>query len=151
MDTLATRFNRAILLFMNEYTPNQFESRDDARERKRREMITLAKELSESHESFPFPGIDPKAYSDIKATEEEFPDYTTPIDILIERFKNEGMKVALGKNPESGMVYILPSRSDDIEHDSIVPRQLHFNEIVTDDRIKALIVKSIDWGFLTGI
>jgi len=103
------------------------------------EYILLAKELFESRERFPFPGIDPEAYSRIKADEAEFPGYTTPIDELIERFKNEGMKVVLGKYPDSGNVYILPAESDDIKQDSIFPRQLLVDELA-NEKIKTLIL-----------
>ncbi|MEK7463366.1 MAG: hypothetical protein AAB621_03335 [Patescibacteria group bacterium] len=108
-------------------------------EKKRAEIVALAKELSESHEVFHFSGIDPKAYSDIKRDEEKFPGYTTPIDELVERFKNEGMKVVLGEHPESGNVFILPAQSNDIENDSIFPRQLQVTEMV-DERLKKLVL-----------
>ena len=81
--------------------------------------VILAKELGESHEVFPFPGVNSEAYLGMKDDEEKFPGYTTPIDELVKRFENEGMKVVLGKHPDSGNVFILPSQSNDIENDSI--------------------------------
>ena len=92
--------------------------------------IELAKELAESHERFPFPGIDSQAYAQIKADEAEYPGYTTPIDELIERFTNEGIRVDMGPFPESGNVLILPAQSTDINNDSIIPRQLHTGGVV---------------------
>jgi hypothetical protein len=103
------------------------------------EYILLAKELVESQEHFPFPGIDPQAYSKIKADEEEALGYSTPIDELLERFKNEGMKVVLGKHPESGNVFILPAQSDDIENDNLFPKHLLVSEEM-DEKLKKLIL-----------
>ena len=68
----------------------------------------------------------------IKADEEEMPGYATPIDELIERFKNEGMKVVLGKNPQSGNVFVLPGQSDDIENDNLFPKHLNINDGMSD-------------------
>jgi hypothetical protein len=103
--------------------------------------ISLAKELFESQERFSFPGIDPDAYARMKAAEEEYPGYTTPIDELIARFRQEGLKVALGKYPESGNVFILPAGSDDIEQDGISPGQLQVNDQM-DEKLKTLILMS---------
>ena len=107
---------------------------------KRQEKIALAYELAESRESFPFPGINPDSYERMKADDEEFPGYTTPIDELVKRFQDEGMKVVLGKNPDSGNVFILPQGSNDIESDSIFPRQLRTTDDM-DERLSDLILK----------
>jgi sugar phosphate isomerase/epimerase len=117
---------------MSELPPNRAEQ-------KKGEIITLAKELSESSESFPFPGIHPESYAKIKTEEEEYPGCATPIDELLERFANEGMKVVLGAHPESGNVFILPAGSDDIENDNLLPRSLQIDETM-DERLKQLIV-----------
>ena len=108
-------------------------------EQRKKEIIALVLGLSESQESFSFPGINPEAYVKLKSEEEEFPGYATPVDELIERFKNEGMKVVLGKDPDSGNVFILPSLSNDIENDGIFPKHLKINEIM-DERLKKLIL-----------
>ena len=108
------------------------------KEQKIREIIALARELSKSPEGFPLPGMGPETYARMKATEEEFPDYTAPIDELVERFAREGMKVVLGKFPESGNVFILPSQSVDIRKDSISPEDLQINETM-DAMLKKLI------------
>jgi hypothetical protein len=102
-------------------------------------IISLAKELFESNETFPFFGIDLESYLKMKAGEAEDPGYTTPIDENIERFKIEGMKVVQGKNPQSGNVYVLPAGSTDIEMDGIFPRQLKVSEGM-DPRLKELIL-----------
>lgn len=122
---------------MNEDPTKQSENSE--KEQKKGEFIALARELSESHESFPFPGIDPESYATLKSAEEEFPGYTTPINALIERFENEGIKVSLGEYPESGNVFILPFGSDDIENDSVFPRHLQIDEAM-DERLKQLIL-----------
>lgn len=106
---------------------------------RKEKIISLAVELSENNEIIPFSGVAPEAYSKMKEDEGEFPGYTTPIDDLIERFKNEGMKIVLGKNPQSGNVYVLPAGSTNIEMDSISPRQLQLtNEM--GEKLKELIL-----------
>jgi len=103
------------------------------------EYVFLAREIIERHESFPFPGLNQKAYIKIRAEQEEYPGYATPIDELIERFKTEGMKVVLGKNPESGNVFILPSGSDDIENDNLFPRHLEITDDM-DSKLRRLVL-----------
>ena len=105
-----------------------------------KEFIALAKELSESQESFPFPGIDPEARSLMRATEIEFPDYTTPVDALLDRFRSEGMRVTLGQYPESGNVYIVPAgRSETRNEDMyIFPKHLQINDMM-NPKIRSLI------------
>lgn len=124
---------------MSETFPSQPEQKKNEREPRIAEIIALAKELIERGEKFLFPGINSAEYQKIKATEDEFTGYTTPIDELIERFKNEGMKVVLGAHPESGNVYILPAQSNNIEMDSIVPKQLQIDN-VTDETLRRLIL-----------
>ena len=60
--------------------------------------------------------------------------------MLVERFENEGIKVApVGEYPNNDDVFILPSGSDDIESDSVFPRFLQINETM-DERLKELIL-----------
>jgi hypothetical protein len=120
---------------MSEGIPTNLEKESTKKEK----IISLAAELFESNETFAFSGIDPEAYSKMKTSDEEYPGYTTPIDEIIEGLKSEGMKVVLGKNPQSGNVYILPSGSSDIEMDNISPRQLQISD-ETDEKLKALIL-----------
>lgn len=121
---------------------NQVES-GDSKQEKKREKIAIARELMESKEKFPFSGIVERAYLKIKAEEEEYPGCATPIDTIIERCKNEGIKVVLGAHPESGNVYILPALSNDIENDSLFPKHL-LSTNITNEKLKKLI--SIDGG-----
>lgn len=111
-----------------EVFPSPADIKKVEQERRVGEIIALARELNEKREVFPFSGLDPVEYGKMKETDEEFPGFTTPIDELLERFKIEGIKVVLGKNPESGNVFILPALSDDIEMDSIAPKQLQIVE-----------------------
>lgn len=105
----------------------------------RQREVVLAREIFESGETFGFNGIEPVAYSIIKADEEEYPGLATPIDERIERCRREGIKVVLGKNPKSGNVYILPAQSDDIGNDSIRPRHLQISE-ATSEKLRELIL-----------
>jgi hypothetical protein len=106
------------------------------------EIIELTRELSMFPEVFPFPGMDQESYEKIKAEDEEYPGMTTPIDEIMERLRNEGMKVTFGKNPESGNVYILPNGSDNIEMDSIRPRQLNI-EGIENAKLRLLAEKEL--------
>lgn len=119
------------------------EPRDAAIEKERmehgRKIAGLAKELNERREGFPFPGINPYSYQKLKADEEEFPGYATPIDELVQRFKREGIKVVFGNDPESGNVYILPQGSDDVINDGILPKHLQVIEGM-DRKLKELIL-----------
>lgn len=72
-------------------------------------MIKLAIELAETSEVFQFPGINPESYAAIKSEQDEYPGYTTPIDKLLVRFQNEGLKIVLTKDSNSENVLTLPS------------------------------------------
>ncbi len=115
------------------------DSAESARKQKKEKIIALATELAAHQERFPFPGIEPGAYSRMKADQEQFPGYCTPIDELIERFKREGMKIMLGEHPESGNVFIVPTGSNDIENDSIFPKHLQLDGSM-DEKLKQLIL-----------
>ena len=127
--------NSGYTSFMSEGIPTHSEKEPTRKEK----IISLSAELFENNETFPFSGIDPESYSKMKAGEEEDPGYTTPIDKLVERFKNEGMKVILGKNPQSGNVYVLPAESTNIEMDGISPRQLQLTDEM-NEKLKELIL-----------
>ncbi|MGD0328681.1 MAG: hypothetical protein ABSB00_03180 [Minisyncoccia bacterium] len=120
---------------MSEGMPTRSEKEPTRKEK----IISLAKELFESNEIFPFSNIDPESYLKMKASDEEYPGLTTPTDEIIERLKNEGMKVVLGKNSQSGNVFILPAGSTDIEMDSISPKQLRISEGI-NEKLRELIL-----------
>jgi hypothetical protein len=120
---------------MSESIPTRSEKEPTRKER----IIALAIELDESQETFPFPGIDPESYAKMKADEEEYPGYTTPIDELVESYAKKGITVMLGKNPQSGNVFILPRNSDNIEMDSISPKQLRIIEGM-NEKLRELIL-----------
>ena len=126
MDRLKPQFEKI--------APDQESYNDSEKKREKRvaEILRLVEEINRSGENLPFPGIHPEAYSKMKADKDEYPDYTTPIDELIVSFQDEGIKVVLGKHPESGNVFILPADSTDIEMDSITPRQLSIDAVVNE-------------------
>jgi hypothetical protein len=124
----------------NTIKKSEAEIKNEKEDRKKR-IIALAKELSESRESISFPGIDAESYQKLKANDEEFPGFVTPIDELVQRFENEGIKVVFGRDPESGNVFILPFGSNDVENDSIFPKHLQIDESM-DSRLKELILAS---------
>lgn len=102
----------------------------------KREIIILSQELG--GEIFLFPGLDPSQYQKLKATDEKYPGFVTPIDELLKRFEEEGMKVVFGDHPASANVFVLPSRSTDIESDSISPQDLQINGRMSE-KLKKLI------------
>lgn len=120
--------------------PEQFSNKtqESPIEKQKREIIELARALSGGQETFSFPGIAPEFYSNMKAEELAYPGFATPIDDLLERFKNEGFKIVLGEHPESGNVFVLPAQSDDIENDSVLLSRLQ-DVGVTDARLRKLI------------
>ncbi|MFZ2167507.1 MAG: hypothetical protein WAV50_01405 [Minisyncoccia bacterium] len=120
---------------MSEGVPTRSEKEPTRKEK----TISLAKELFESQEVFPFLGVDPEGYLEMKAGDEEAPGYTTPTDEIIERMKHEGIKIVLGKNPQSGSVYVLPAQSTDIEMDSMSPKRLQISEGM-NEKLKELIL-----------
>jgi hypothetical protein len=121
---------------MSESFPKRIENIKTVEKEK---LIALAIEVSENNEIFPFPGIDPEAYKEIKKDED--PDYHTPIDELVERFKNEGVKVVLTKHSQSGNVLILPAQSDDIVYDSLFPRHLQISESMNDSLRELILLQ----------
>lgn len=111
----------------------------EAKEQRKKDLIALARELKEVAESLPFPGMDSDIYSKMKKDLEGYPDFSAPIDELLERFSSQGMKVMFGDDPESGVVYVLPAQSSDIHMDSLFPRHLQITEGM-DERVKNLIL-----------
>lgn len=103
---------------------------------------TLAERLSQRTEAFAFTGINPEHYAELKAADEEAPGWTTPIDVLVERFNAEGVKVVFGKNPGSGNIFVLPMGSDNIEEDSLKPRHLAITDDM-DDELRELIIGDV--------
>jgi len=104
-----------------------------------KECILLVTELIEKHEVLPFSEINPEAYSKIKTEQEIYPGYSTPIDDLLIKFKEQGIKVVFTDDPNSGNICILPSGSNDIINDSLFPRHLNQTE-----NMNALLKKLIE-------
>jgi hypothetical protein len=117
----------------------QTENKKTEKELNKEKIISLAALLAGQQEKMSFSGIDPEFYSKMKADEEEFPGYAAPLDEIIARCKNEGIKVSFGKNPDSGNAYILPLQSNDIENDSISPKCLQISDEMSRE-LKELIL-----------
>lgn len=94
-----------------------------SRAEKQRAYVTLAAEMAEVREGFPFQGINQESYTTIKAEQERYPGYSTPIDELTVTFREQGFRVTLGDHPESGKAFILPLHSTDMD-DNLFPRHL---------------------------
>jgi len=125
-----------------ENIPNELSAEEAIKQERmlrKKEIINLAFELSGRPEAFIFSGISGEDYEKMKATDAEYPGMTTPVEEIVARMEKEGMKVALGKHPESGSVFILPSQSNDIEMDSISPTQLDAEKI-EDATLKRLVL-----------
>jgi len=120
--------------------PNQEPKIDHKKERQERvsKILELVRKINESGESLPFPGIHQDAYLKMKETDDEFPGYTTPTDEIIERCKKEGIKIVVGKHPDSGNVFVLPAESNDIEMDSISPHQLAIDSVKNEHLVKLI-------------
>src|SRR3989344_6809527 len=116
------------------------------RANKAAEVVALAKELIERNESFPFPSIDPDALSKMRAIDNEFPHYVTPVDTLLDRCRTEGIRVTFGKYPESGNVYIVPAGENEMGNENmrLLPRHLQVNEMM-DRTLRALIIAERAW------
>ncbi|MES2225833.1 MAG: hypothetical protein V4480_03420 [Patescibacteria group bacterium] len=116
-----------------ELTPGQ------EREKRKAEYVRLAEVLSENLEGFPFPGIDPEAYSLLKEAEVEDPGYMTPLDERLKKFQEQGIRIVLSKHRESGMAFVIPAINGTIEEDSLAPRYLKINPDVNDDLRKLIL------------
>ncbi len=124
----------------------QFENFTTAKpEQNRAEKINrqyeLGQALYESGAIFSWPGIDPAAHRRLKNDEEEFPGYATPIDELIERCENEGIKVLFNKSSRNKEIYIVPALSTDVQNDSIFAKHLQVDAFMDGD-LSELIVLS---------
>ena len=112
------------------------------------EKVAVATKLVErcaSGEVFPFPGLRPERYEIMKQNWEEEPEYAPNIDELIVRFQQEGMKVVFSKNPTSGNVFLLPSGSDDIVNDSLLPRLLLAQDILDDTLLELVMMENLHY------
>ncbi|HBC44547.1 MAG: hypothetical protein UX08_C0002G0051 [Candidatus Collierbacteria bacterium GW2011_GWB1_45_35] len=103
------------------------------------QYITLAEKLSLYLEPIPFSGIDEESLVRLRFTDSQYPGFSTPIDKIITRMEQEGIKITFGTHPGSGNVYVLPYLSNDIENDSISPRHLKLS-VDMDEVLKSLIL-----------
>ncbi len=108
---------------MNEDNPGRVNLSEGTRARGREKIARLGAEMMEKNERLSFPGLVPESYAKLKESDERYPGYVTPIDELLKRFQNEGMKVVIS-DTESGNVHILPFESNDSRNDSILVKDL---------------------------
>lgn len=98
---------------------------EDLKQKVTADYLAAAKELMESNETLPFPGITEESYAKLAAESAELAGFATPIDELLERLKKHGMKITTApqgvRNVEA---YVLPGDSDNIEDDSLPPKYL---------------------------
>lgn len=122
-------------------TPDQESTIDPEQARRERvlKILELVRKINESGESLPFPGIHQEAYLKMKKTDDEFPGYTTPTDEIINRCKEEGIKIVLGGYPDSGSVFILPAGSNDIEMDGSISLHQLVIDNVNNEHLTELI------------
>jgi hypothetical protein len=91
---------------------------DVEKDKKVRRRKELSLELSESIERFSFPGLREGVYEQLKADEDYVdPDYVTPIDTLLELFKEQGMVVDRGSqlietDKKSSVVTVRPAATE---------------------------------------
>lgn len=96
------------------------ESCESKKEKREKDIKRIQEKVEQlDQESLDFPGINQKTHKAFKEIDKKYPGYTSPIDKLLERFSLEGMKIILGKYPDSGNVFVLPCDSHNIERDSI--------------------------------
>ncbi len=128
---------------MNEIPPKNPENNVSELELRKQELITLANELWQNGETFPFSGVDEVSYAKMKTCEGEDEGFTMPIDDIILQLENQGMKVVVSSR---GNIHILPAGSnsninDSILPDSILPRHLKVTEGM-NEQLKTLILES---------
>ncbi|HRH31536.1 MAG TPA: hypothetical protein PK950_02615 [Candidatus Paceibacterota bacterium] len=125
---------------MSESGPNPLENKN-SREALKLEKISLAIELSKNLEGFPFGGILEESYAKLKETEQEenYPSRIPSIDSILERFKNEGIKVPLSEEEKTtGNIVFLPTGSND-DDDNLRPKHFEIYEGM-DENLKRLIL-----------
>ena len=118
---------------MNMEMPN-FNKRQESQP----DTLTLAMELKESNERLSFPGLNTESYNLLKAEEEEeYPGFAPPIDEIITKCEEQGLKIEIGKNPDGSNMFLLPKNSDDLD-DSL--RFKHLNrDSIDNEKFKKLV------------
>ncbi len=125
---------------MSEKIPSQFEA--DSNEEKKRvleRIISLAQQIAEKGEVYQFPGIETKSHETLKADDDEYPGYTTHVDVILERMKSEGIKIVQANNPQSGNVFAMPAQSNDMS-DSILINHLQVSDHLTKEVQELLLL-----------
>jgi hypothetical protein len=108
---------------MSESLP-QLPSNEEQKKADREKYIQLIETLSQKVDGFPFPGVDEETLKGLLEEEAKYPGFATPVEKLLIRMREEGIKIVQGVHPGSGNVFVVPLLSDDIENDSLFPRHL---------------------------
>lgn len=114
------------------------------KEQARERLVVVAHELFKSGTVFPFSGIDDDALLRLQEADKEAPPgYITPIEDIVERMKNEGIKIFLGKpeRNDTANVLVIPAKSTDPISDSVLAKNLRIVE-TGDRRLRELIMLS---------
>jgi hypothetical protein len=102
-------------------------------------FLALARELSESRERFPFPGLDDASCKLLKAEQVGLPSkYVLDIDAFVQELNSAGMRIVL----ERGCVYVcVHSDNFDFGPDTVryfFPRHLN-PEAISDPKLKQFV------------
>ena len=92
----------------------------------------------ESNESLPFPGLNLESYNTLKSEEEEYPGFATPIDEIIRKFQEQGVKIEPGNSPDGANMFLLPKNSNDLD-DSLRFKHLDIDAI-ENEQFKKLVL-----------
>ena len=109
---------------------------EDIKFRKMREAYYQALELVESEKVFSFEGIESGIEKTMIEDEEYAPGYSITVEEFKRRCTEEGVKVSLGDNPQSGNIRVIPAGSNDPAFDGIFARNLAFS---SDEDLNKLI------------
>ena len=128
---------------------HEAEAAKEAKERKLADLLELSIEVSERKEAFPFSGLDPEEYAKIKATDEEYPGFSTPVDEMIAKFEEQGMRLALSTfDSQKGNAYIIPGDMEptqkNIEDWGLKPENFEITNDM-DESLKKLIEVAKDY------
>ncbi len=101
----------------------------------------LARELAESGEAFPFPGIPEDTVTRMREEEAMCPGFMTNIDDIIRRCSEHGIVVALSSadRPNNSTPHVMPAKDGNLRMDGILPKHL-VAENIADERLRELVM-----------
>ncbi len=136
---------------MNEHLPEHLREEAEKFEKQQKfgALVECGKELSERNEVLKFPGLKPSSYEKIKIADEESQGWATPIDEIIAKMEEQGMKLALSTWDEgSGNMYIIPAdmepNKDNIRDYGLPPESFEVTDDM-DEGLKKLIEAATEY------